>query len=272
MARTDDLATLKETLHHVWSAGDYGEVAKALELGSQDFLARIPVEPGARVLDLACGTGQLALPLARAGARVTGIDIAEPQISKARARATAEGLDIRFEVGDAEDISHDDGAFDLVISLIGAMFAPRPERAAAEMLRVCRPGGRIVMGNWTADGFVGGFFRAVAAHAPPPDIPSPLLWGDPDTVRQRLGPGCREVTTTPCPIRFRYDTGPAGVAAHYACNFGPVVSAMEGLDGAGRKALLADLEALWADANQAAEPEHQTIVDAELLEVIATRS
>ena len=129
-ALTPELESIKAKQKATWSAGDYGVVAKNLEASALDFLARIPVEPGSRVLDVACGTGQLAFPAARAGARVAGIDIAPNLIEQARARADFEGVDIQFSEGDAEALPYGDASFDLVISLIGAMFAPRPDVVA----------------------------------------------------------------------------------------------------------------------------------------------
>ena len=141
---TSEMETLKARLKATWMSGDYGHFATYLEAGALDFLSRIQIEPGARVLDVASGAGQTAIPMSRAGAKVTGIDIATNLIEKARDRAQAENLDARFEEGDAELLPYPDGSFDIVISLIGAMFAPRPELVAAELKRVCRPGGRII--------------------------------------------------------------------------------------------------------------------------------
>jgi len=146
---TPEMETLKTRLKATWMSGDYGHFAKYLEPGALEFLSRIHIEPGTRVLDVACGAGQTAIPLSQAGAKVTGIDIATNLIEQARARAQAENLDVRFDEGDAEMLPYEDGSFDIVISLIGAMFAPRPELVAAELKRVCRPGGKIIMGNWT---------------------------------------------------------------------------------------------------------------------------
>ena len=171
---TPDMELLKARLKSTWMAGDYGHFAKELEPGALEFLSRLSVTPGTRLLDVGCGAGQTAIPAARAGARVTGVDIAANLIEQARARAKAEGLDVRFDEGDAEALAYDDGSFDLVISLIGAMFAPRPDRVAAELVRVCRSGGRIVMANWTAEGFVGQMFKTIGNHVPPPPLmPSP---------------------------------------------------------------------------------------------------
>ncbi|MEM8853074.1 MAG: class I SAM-dependent methyltransferase [Pseudomonadota bacterium] len=264
------LQELKKGLEAVWSAGDYSFVAKGLEASSQAFLQRHAIADGERVLDLACGTGQLAIPAARAGAAVTGLDLSEPWIEQAKARAAAENLNIHFKVGDAEALPFDDGAFDLVISLIGVMFAPRPERAAAEMLRVCRSGGRIVLGNWTAEGFVGDFFGTVAKHAPPPDMPSPLLWGDEASVRQRLSPGSADISLQRMMLHFDYPLPPEAVVDHYLAHFGPTKLVAEALDGDARHALRKDLIALFEAANTATDGTTQT--PAEILEVVATRA
>ena len=132
-----------------------------MEKDAEVFFERLGVKPGSRLLDVGCGAGQLALIAARAGAKVTGCDIAMNWLEKARARAAAEGLDITFEEGDAESLPYADGQFDVVTSLIGAMFAPRPELVAAELNRVCRPGGTIAMANWTPGGFVGQMFKTI---------------------------------------------------------------------------------------------------------------
>ena len=148
---TPEMEALKARLKATWMSGDYGHFATYLEPGALEFLSRIKIEPGARVLDVACGTGQTAIPMSRAGAKVTGVDIATNLIEQARSRAQAEHLDARFEEGDAEILPYADGSFDIVVSLIGAMFAPRPERIAAELKRVCRPGGKNHYGQLDPD-------------------------------------------------------------------------------------------------------------------------
>ena len=147
MPTTPEMAALKTRLKATWESGDYGHFAQYLEPGALEFLERLKIAPGTRVLDLGCGAGQIAIPAAKAGAEVTGIDIAANLIGQARKRAADEGVTVRFEVADAEELPFPDGSFDLVVSLIGAMFAPRPDRVAAEMERVCRHGGRIAMAN-----------------------------------------------------------------------------------------------------------------------------
>ena len=144
---TPEMESLKVRLKATWMSGDYATFAEPMLPGALEFLKRLNLKPGQELLDVGCGAGQIALPAARAGVNVTGVDLAANQIEQARAQAQKENLSIRFDEGDAEMLPYPDAAFDVVVSLIGAMFAPRPNRVAAEMLRVCRPGGRIVMAN-----------------------------------------------------------------------------------------------------------------------------
>lgn len=264
-----DLEALKGKLKSTWTAGDYGIIARGLEESATAFLEHLSVAKGERILDVACGAGQLAIPAARLGARATGIDIAENWIAQARARAEAEDLDIRLDVGDAEEMPYEDASFDLVVSLIGAMFAPRPEHAASEMMRVCRPGGRIVMGNWTPEGFVGDFFRTVGKYLPPPDMPSPLLWDDEAVVRERFGAGVSDLQLTRSKLHFDYPMPPSKLVEHYFEHFGPAKQAFSALAPDGQKGLHADLEQLWSKSNDATDGTTQ--VDAEILEVVAFR-
>lgn len=267
---TPDMEALKARLKATWMSGDYGHFAKYLEPGALDFLARLDVAPGTRMLDVACGAGQIAIPAARTGVRVTGIDIASNLIEQARARAEAEGVEARFDEGDAEMLPYEDGSFELVVSLIGAMFAPRPERVAAELVRVCRPGGRIVMANWTPEGHVGQMFKIIGQHVPPPPLmASPLKWGDEATVRERLRDGVVKLDTTKRLYPMRYPFPPSEVVEFFRVYYGPTNRAFAALDDAGQSALRRDLEQLWTDNNRA--DDGSTDVGAELLEVVATR-
>jgi SAM-dependent methyltransferase len=265
------MEALKTRLKAMWMAGDYGHFAQYLEPGAMEFFPSLQIAPGERVLDVACGAGQLALPAARAGASVTGVDIATNLIEQARSRAKAEGLAIRFEEGDAEALPYDDAAFDVVYSLIGAMFAPRPERVAAELVRVCRPGGRIVMGNWTPDGFVGKMFKAHGRHVPPPaGMPPPVLWGDEATVRERLRESVADLRLTRKMYPFRYPFPPSEVVEFFRTYYGPTNRAFAALDPDGQAALRSDLEQLWSEHNQASDG--GTALMGEYLEVAAIRA
>jgi ubiquinone/menaquinone biosynthesis C-methylase UbiE len=222
------------------------------------------------VLDVACGAGQIAIPAARAGARVTGIDIATNSIEQARARARAESLEVQFDEGDAEMLPYEDASFDLVVSLIGAMFAPQPEKVAAELVRVTRPGGRIVMANWTREGFVGQMFKTIGKHAPPPPfIPPPVTWGDEETVRARLSAGIAELQLAKRLYPFRYPFSPAEVVEFYRQYYGPMNRAFAALDAAGQDALRQDLEQLWTYHN--ISKNGVTHCEPEYLEVVAIR-
>ena len=265
-----EMEALKARLKATWMSGDYGYFATYLEPGALEFLSRIRIEPGARVLDVACGAGQTAIPLSRAGAKVTGLDIATNLVEQARARALAEKLDARFEEGDAEMLPYPDRSFDIVLSLIGAMFAPRPEWVAAELKRVCRPGGKIIMGSWTPGGFVGQMFKVHGKHVPPLAIMAPpVRWGDEETVRQRFEEGISHLKINRRLYPFRYPFPPSEVVEFFRTYYGPSYKAFGALDAKGQDALREDLVQLWTEHNTATDG--TTAVDAEYLEVIAIR-
>jgi SAM-dependent methyltransferase len=267
---TPEMEALKSRLKATWMSGDYGHFATYLEPGALEFLSRIKVEPGARILDVACGAGQTAIPMSRAGAKVTGIDIATNLIEQARARAKTENLDARFEEGDAEMLPYPDGSFDIVLSLIGAMFAPRPELVAEELKRVCRPGGKIIMGNWTPNGFIGQMFKTMGKHVPPPAIMTPpVKWGDEDVVRERFSNGIAHLRLSRRLYPFRYRFSPAEVVEFFRTYYGPTHKAFAALDSEKQSALRNDLEQLWTEHNTASDG--TTAIDAEYLEVIAIR-
>ncbi|MES2739357.1 MAG: class I SAM-dependent methyltransferase [Pseudomonadota bacterium] len=276
MTMTPEMAALKAKLKTTWMSGDYAHFAKYMEPGALEFLTRLAPAPGTRMLDVGCGAGQIALPAARAGVEVTGVDIATNLIEQARMLAAAEHLTVRFDEGDAEMLPYEDGQFDLVVSLIGAMFAPRPELVAAELLRVCRPGGRIVMANWTAEGHVGQMFKIIGKHVPPsPLMESPLKWGNEAVVRDRLRPGTSSLDMTRLKYPMRYPFPPAEVANFFFNYYGPAVRALAALDSGGQDAgrqdaLRKDFQQLWISNNQA--DDGSTRVDAEYLEVVAVRA
>lgn len=266
---THELDQLKSRLKTTWMSGDYDLFCRYMEPDAHLFFARIGVTPGTRLLDVGTGAGQLALIAARAGAQATGCDIAINWIERARARAKAEGLSATFDEGDAEALPYADASFDVVTSLIGAMFAPRPERVAAELKRVCRPGGKIALANWTGEGFVGQMFKTVAKFIAPSGMPSPVLWGDEAVVRERLRDGVQDLQCTLRFYEFDYPFPPDKVVEFFRQHYGPMTKAFASLDAAGQAKLTEELTALWA-ANNRAEGD-RTLVDAEYLEVIAIR-
>jgi ubiquinone/menaquinone biosynthesis C-methylase UbiE len=267
---TTEMEALKSRLKATWMAGDFDKIAQIIEPGAVAFIERLALAPGARVLDVACGSGNLSLPAARAGAIVTGLDIAPNLIETARKRALAEGLKIDFDEGDAEQMPYADATFDSVVTMFGAMFAPRPEQTAAELLRVCAPGGSIAMANWTPAGFIGQMFKTTAAHVPPPSIPSPLLWGDEAAVRERFGSGVSGLQFNRRMVSFSLPMRPEQTVDYFRAWYGPTLRAFSALDEHGQSALRRDLRELWSEHNQATDG--STHVESEYLEVIATRS
>lgn len=266
----DKLAHVKERMRSTWMAGDFGQIARYIETCAAEFVARLDLKLGMRVLDVACGTGNLALPAARAGARVSGLDIAPNLLEQARIRAASEGLDINFVEGDAERLTFPDGEFDVVMTMFGAMFAPRPEVAASEMARVCKPGGRIAMANWTPQGFTGKMFSLGSKYIPPPKgVPAPVQWGDEAMVHDRLGPYASDIRCTRQMAIFDYEFTPREVVGLFREFFGPTKVAFSRLDAAGQEAYERDLIQLWAADNQASKG--RTLVPSEYLEVIAVR-
>jgi 2-polyprenyl-3-methyl-5-hydroxy-6-metoxy-1,4-benzoquinol methylase len=270
---TPDFSTIKNVMRATWMAGDFGVVARTISGGGEEFIARLAIPPGSRVLDIACGTGNTALPLARAGAIVTGVDIATNLLEQARERAAAEGLTITFEEGDAEALPYADASFDAVTTMFGAMFAPRPALVAFECARVLKPGGLLAMANWNPASFTGRMFKVGSNHVPaPPGIAPSVLWGDDATVRERLAPFFTNIETQLIPIDFDMAVSPAGAVDFFRKYFGPTQMAFARLDEAGQAALAADLTALWSSANVSPNPESHTLVKNEYLQITATRS
>jgi 2-polyprenyl-3-methyl-5-hydroxy-6-metoxy-1,4-benzoquinol methylase len=263
---------VKESMRAVWMAGDFGVVARNTALSAEAFVNRLKIAPGARVLDVACGTGNVAVPLARQGAQVTGVDIATNLLAQARERAAAEGLEILFEEGDAEQLPYPDGTFDAVVTMFGAMFAPRPELVVTECARVLKPGGLLAMANWTPEGFAGQMFRVTARHTGSPlGIAPPVHWGHPKVVRDRLAGWFEQVELDIIAIQFDLPTNPAGAVRFFRTYFGPTQAAFNGLDEAGQAALAADLEALWTGANTVPDDADRTLIENEYLQVMARR-
>jgi SAM-dependent methyltransferase len=265
------LASLKAKLRAGWMDGDYAAFSAYMKPGALNVLAGWRIEPGVRLLDVACGAGQTAIPAAQAGIRVTGVDIASNLVEAARKEAAARGLDIRFDEGDAEDLPYSDGAFDVVISLIGAMFAPHPQPVAAELARVCRSGGRLYMANWTPDGMVGQMFKTVAKHVlAPKGMEPPVRWGDEATAYERLRNYFTDIQLTRKHYpswAYPFDAGE--IVEYFRKVYGPMKRAFESLDPAGREALREDLESVFAAHSKA--DNGMTVLRAEYLDISAVR-
>jgi len=262
---------VRERVRATWTAGDFDRIAVGYEPGAAEFVGRLRLKAKERVLDVACGTGNLALPAARLGARVTGIDIAPMAIGHLAQRADVEGLTIDVREGDAEELPFADGAFDTVMTMFGAMFAGHPDQAAAEMLRVTRSGGRIAMANWTPEGFVGEMLRITVGYLPPPPgVPSTLLWGVPGIVEERLGAGAKHFQFRRRGMVLEYPVSPEETVNLFRTWYGPTVRAFAALDGERQRGLFSDLVALWSDHNTAGP--NATRIESEFLEVVATRA
>lgn len=262
---------MKQHMKAAWMAGDFGQIARYTAAAAGEFIERLHIKGGVDLLDVACGTGNLAIPAARRRANVVGVDIAPNLLEQARARATEEGLKAEFLEGDAEKLPFGDARFDVVVSMFGAMFAPRPALVVAELVRVCRPDGLIAMANWTPSGFVGKNFAINAKYLPPPEnLEPPVMWGKEEVVRERFAKAGWKVEATPVNVEFKYPFGAAEVVKLFREYFGPTKVAFSRLDAAGQAGLAADLEKLWADHNEGGVNEIH--VKAEYLEVRARKA
>jgi ubiquinone/menaquinone biosynthesis C-methylase UbiE len=264
------MESLKSRLKKTWEAGDFSKVAKHIEEAAAEFIDRLDIKPGTKVLDVACGSGNLAIQAAKKGADVTGVDIASNLVEAARKRAEREGLKVRVDEGDAEDLPYEDGSFDLVMSMYGAMFAPRPDIVASELLRVAKPGGRIAMANWTPEGFAGQMFRLAGKYAPPPaGMARPVDWGVEEIVRERFGDRISSLKAEKRMARMTFDFPPAEVVQLFRTYFGPTKMAFDNLDADKQEEFRKDLEDFWTSQNTATDG--TTLTLGEYLEVVAVK-
>ncbi|HSD20105.1 MAG TPA: class I SAM-dependent methyltransferase [Anaeromyxobacter sp.] len=266
---TVDLAAVKAKQQATWSSGDYSVVGTTLQIVGEALCEAVDLRSGERVLDVACGNGNAALAAARRFAQVTGVDYVPALLARAGARAAAEGLPLDLREGDAEALPFPDGAFDVVLSTFGVMFAPDQERAARELLRVCRHGGRIGLASWTPDGFTGQMFKVVASHVPPPaGLRGPPLWGTEARLAELFGAEARELRRQRREFAFRYRS-----TAHWLEVFrtwyGPTHRAFAALAPEGQDALAADLAALVDRYNVARDG--TMVVPGAYLEAVITR-
>ncbi|TML19083.1 MAG: class I SAM-dependent methyltransferase [Actinobacteria bacterium] len=264
----ENLGAIKARQQATWASGNYAVIGTTLQIVGESLCEAADVSAGWRVLDVAAGNGNAALAAARRGCAVTATDYVGALLDGARRRAEAEGLDIDTRVADAENLPFDDSAFDAVLSTFGVMFVPDPQRAAAEMVRVCRPGGLIGLANWTPDGFVGRMFKIVGQHVPPPaGVPSPLAWGTEERLGELFG-GQARTDVARRHFVFRYQSA-GEFFDTFKAYYGPIVRAWDTLDDTGRESLRTQLIALLDDSNRATGG--GLAVPAEYLEVIARR-
>ena len=223
-----DIATIKQRQQAAWAAGDYSAVGARILITSELLCEAVDLRAGEEVLDVACGSGNASLAAARRFCQVVGVDYVPALLDRARRRADAEGLDVAFKEADAEALPFPDASFDVVLSTCGAMFAPDQEQTASELLRVCRPGGRIGMVNWTPDSYVGELFRTLGRHLPPPPgVRPPVEWGSPERLRELFGP---EVSISAPRRSFRWRFPSAEHQVDFFTTFyGPTAKALAAL-------------------------------------------
>jgi ubiquinone/menaquinone biosynthesis C-methylase UbiE len=265
-----DLAALKSRQQTAWASGNYAVIGTTLQLVGEQLAEACDLRWDERVLDVAAGNGNATLAAARRGAKVTSTDYVPGLLELGAARAQAEQLEVKFEVADVEALPYRDASFDAVVSTFGVMFAPDHAKAAAEMARVCRTGGRVGMANWTPDGFIGKLFKTLGRHVPPPaGAPSPALWGVEAHVRSLFGTHAAAVAITPRVFNFRYRS-----AAHFIDVFrtwyGPVHKAFLALPADKAEALEDDLTTLLAGMNRAGPG--SLVVPSAYAEIVVTRA
>ena len=267
-ATAPDLAAIKTKQQAMWASGDFAVIGTTLQIVGELLCEAVDVGGGERVLDVAAGNGNATLAAARRFAHVTSTDYVPALLDGGRRRAEAEGLQITFEVADAEALPYQDASFDVLLSTFGVMFAPDHPKASSELLRVCRPGGRIGLASWTPAGFIGEMFRVVAKHVPPPaGVKSPLLWGTRDYL-QTLFTGASAIDHTVRDFAFRYES-PEHFVEVFRMFYGPVHKAFGALDANGKAALETDLLTLLRSS--ARKSAAGLVVPGEYLETVVTR-
>src|ERR671916_1711092 len=261
-----DANALKERQVKIWTSGEYARIGNPISIMGEILCEAVDLRSGDRVLDVATGGDNTPISAARRFCEVTGMDLAPESIEHARRRAEAEGMEITFEVGDAEDLPYADASFDLVLSTIGVMFCPYQEKAAGELLRVCRRGGKIGLASWTPEGFTGKMLKTVGKHVPPPPgVKPPSSWGTEERLRELLGDGVSSLETTRLTYNFRYPS-----AEHFVDWFrnyyGPTVRAFAALEPEGQDALERDLRGLLEERNTSGD--ETLVVPSDYLEAV----
>jgi ubiquinone/menaquinone biosynthesis C-methylase UbiE len=265
----EDIEAVKARQQATWASGNYAVIGTTLQIVGESLCEAVDVRAGWKVLDVAAGNGNASLAAARRGCDVTATDYVEALLDRARIRAEADGLPLTTKTADAENLPFADASFDAVLSTFGVMFTPNNERAANELLRLCRPGGRIGLANWTPEGYVGSMFKIIGQHVPPPaGVPSPLQWGKEDRVRELLGDRA-DVEITRKQFVFRYRT-PVEFFETFITYYGPTVKAWAALDEAGRSSLRHELVNLAASSNR--NDDGTFAATSDYLEIVATRN
>src|SRR5215831_5866409 len=260
---------IKQHQQRIWSTGDFSRVATPTTIVGERLCESVDLRAGQRVLDIATGSGNTALAAARRYCDVVGVDFVPALLDRARERAAAERLDIEFREADAEALPFPSGSFDIVVSTFGVMFTPDQERAAAELVRVCKPGGKIGLANWTPDGFIGQLFKTIGQHVPPPPgVKSPALWGSRPRLSELFEPHAASVRSVQRNFVFRYRS-PEHWLEVFKGYYGPLLKTFAALEPSAQAALRRDVLALIDRFNRSGDA--SMVVPSEYLEVVITR-
>jgi len=264
-----DLAAVKSRQQAAWSSGDYALIGSTLQIVGETLCEALDLRADQSVLDVAAGNGNVTLAAARRWCDVTSTDYVPVLLERGRARAAADGLPIVFKEADAEALPFKDDSFDTVVSTFGVMFTPNQDKAAAEMLRVCKPGGRIGLANWTPDGFIGQLFKTLGRHLPPPaGVPSPLLWGTRERLQELFGAQAGSIETLSRNFVFRYRSAEHWIDV-FKTYYGPMLKAFAALRPAAQQALHDDIVALIGRFNRSGDG--TMVAPGEYLEVVVTK-
>jgi ubiquinone/menaquinone biosynthesis C-methylase UbiE len=266
---TPDLKAIKAKQQGAWSSGDYAVIGTTLQIVGEQLAEAMDLRAGQTVLDVAAGNGNATLAAARRWCEVTSTDYVESLLARGRERAEAEGLQVKFQIADAEDLPFPDASFDAVVSTFGGMFSPDQDRTAAELMRVCKSGGRIGLANWTPEGFIGQMFKTIGKYLPPPTgVKSPAVWGTRDWVQTTFSAAASTITSERRRFTFRYRSAQHFLEV-FRTYYGPLLKAFEALDGTNREALAGDIIGLVRRFN--ASGDKTTVVPSEYLEVVITK-
>jgi ubiquinone/menaquinone biosynthesis C-methylase UbiE len=264
-----DFEALKTRQHGAWSSGDYAVVGTTLQIVGEELCEALDLRGGQRVLDVAAGNGNATLAAARRWCNVVSTDYVGALLERGRVRANADGLSVEFREADAEALPFDDASFDAVLSTYGVMFTPNQDRAAAELIRVCKHGGKIGLANWTPDGFIGQLFKTLGKHLPPPaGARSPALWGTEARIKEMFGPSASHIRAERRNFVFRYRS-PEHFVEIFKTYYGPVLKAFAALDATKQDALKQDILALINSMNRSGDS--TMVLPSEYLEIIITR-
>jgi len=264
-----NLEQLNRLQQETWTAGDFPKMGVELSIVGELLCESVPVLAGDRVLDVGTASGNTALAAARRRAVVTGVDLTPAMLERARLRAAAEGLHIDFQHGDATALTFEDASFDVVMSTFGAIFAPDPEKTAAEMARVCRRGGKIAMANWTPEGMLGKLFRILARYSPQgTQVDLPVSWGDEAVLKKRLGPYVSDLRIKREVVRFR-SLSPAHWVEFMKTCFGPAIRAFQHSSSEAQEALEKEMTELMQEHNRSSNG--TALGESEYLDIVATR-